>query len=110
MLDLDLEEQVSRGASGRPDLALARQTSPEVKTLAEQIKGAQDPEIQMMSGWLQAWGAPGDGANFRLTVPEKAHGAMTRSPLPLEPEDAGPRVQSSPTQPYRSPRRDEVAR
>jgi len=40
------------------DLALARQTSPEVKTLAEQIKGAQDPEISMMSGWLQAWGAP----------------------------------------------------
>lgn len=39
-------------------LALARQTSPEVKELAQQIKGAQDPEIQMMSGWLQAWGAP----------------------------------------------------
>lgn len=40
------------------DLALARETSPEVKALAEQIKAAQDPEIQMMSGWLQAWGAP----------------------------------------------------
>lgn len=40
------------------DLALARETSPEVRKLAEQIKGAQDPEIQMMSGWLQAWGAP----------------------------------------------------
>lgn len=40
------------------DLALARETSPEVKKLAEQIQGAQDPEIQMMSGWLQAWGAP----------------------------------------------------
>jgi uncharacterized protein (DUF305 family) len=40
------------------DLALARETSPEVKELAEQIKGAQDPEIQMMSGWLTQWGAP----------------------------------------------------
>lgn len=40
------------------DLALDRATSPEVKELAEQIKGAQDPEIQMMSGWLEAWGAP----------------------------------------------------
>jgi two-component system sensor histidine kinase MtrB len=67
-------------------------------------------DVRLHGGWLQAWGAPGDGANFRLTLPEKAHGAMTRSPLPLEPEDAGPRVQSSPTQPYRSPRRDEVAR
>lgn len=40
------------------DLALARQTSPEVRDLAEQIQAAQDPEIEMMSGWLQAWGAP----------------------------------------------------
>ena len=35
---------------------------------------------------------------------------MTRSPLPLEPPDAGPRVQSTATQPYRAPRRDEVTR
>jgi uncharacterized protein (DUF305 family) len=40
------------------DLALARETSSEVKELAEQIKGAQDPEIALMSGWLQEWGAP----------------------------------------------------
>ena len=40
------------------DLALERPTSPEVGTLAQQIKGAQDPEIAMMQGWLEAWGAP----------------------------------------------------
>lgn len=40
------------------DLALSRVTSPEVKELAEQIKAAQDPEIEMMSMWLQRWGAP----------------------------------------------------
>lgn len=40
------------------DLALARDTSNEVRSLAEQIKAAQDPEIQLMTGWLQAWGAP----------------------------------------------------
>lgn len=40
------------------DLALSRMTSPEVKQLAEQIKAAQDPEIEMMSTWLQTWGAP----------------------------------------------------
>ncbi len=42
------------------DLALnpAADASPEVKALAKQIKGAQDPEIQQMSKWLAQWGAP----------------------------------------------------
>lgn len=30
--------------------------SAEVTDLAERIRGAQDPEIQTMRGWLQAWG------------------------------------------------------
>lgn len=45
------------------DIALERQTSPEVKALAEQIKGAQDPEIEQMSGWLTTWGAPREMAS-----------------------------------------------
>lgn len=40
------------------DLALAQATTPDVKALAQQIKGAQGPEITMMTGWLQGWGAP----------------------------------------------------
>ena len=41
------------------DLALTNDTtSTAVRTLAEQIKGAQDPEIQTMQGWLREWGAP----------------------------------------------------
>ena len=36
----------------------ASDASPEVKKLAKQIKGAQDPEIQQMTQWLQQWGAP----------------------------------------------------
>jgi len=42
------------------DLALdpRADASPEVTALAEQIKGAQDPEIEQMSQWLQQWGAP----------------------------------------------------
>jgi uncharacterized protein (DUF305 family) len=42
------------------DMALdpTHEASPEVKKLAQQIKGAQDPEIQEMTEWLQAWGAP----------------------------------------------------
>lgn len=40
------------------DLALTQSTSPQVRQLAEQIKSAQDPEIQTMQSWLAAWGAP----------------------------------------------------
>ncbi|MDP1877475.1 MAG: DUF305 domain-containing protein [Actinomycetota bacterium] len=40
------------------DLALQQGTSPDVLSLAGQIKAAQDPEIQQMRGWLAAWGAP----------------------------------------------------
>ncbi len=32
--------------------------SPEVKQLAAQIQAAQDPEINTMTGWLNAWGQP----------------------------------------------------
>ncbi len=40
------------------DLALERATTPEVRELATQVKGAQDPEIATMRGWLEEWGAP----------------------------------------------------
>ncbi|WP_261958966.1 DUF305 domain-containing protein [Dactylosporangium matsuzakiense] len=40
-------------ASGR-----RRAVDAEVKTLAGQIKAAQDPEIQTMTGWLYTWGRP----------------------------------------------------
>jgi uncharacterized protein (DUF305 family) len=39
-------------------LAASRAESAEVKDLAKQIEDAQDPEIQMMTAWLQTWGAP----------------------------------------------------
>lgn len=40
------------------DLALAAAVDPEVKALAQAIKGAQDPEINTMTGWLADWKAP----------------------------------------------------
>ena len=40
------------------DMALANASSDQVKVLATQIKAAQDPEIQTMTGWLTSWGAP----------------------------------------------------
>jgi two-component system sensor histidine kinase MtrB len=34
------------------------------------------------------WGAPGAGAQFRLTVPIRAGDPLSDSPLPLVPEDS----------------------
>lgn len=45
-------------------------------------------DARLHGGWLQAWGAPGDGTNFRLTLPRHADTELTSSPLPLEPPDA----------------------
>ncbi|NUT04821.1 MAG: DUF305 domain-containing protein [Hamadaea sp.] len=42
-------------------LAETRANDAEVKTLAAQIKGAQQPEIDKMTGWLTAWGRPTSG-------------------------------------------------
>jgi uncharacterized protein (DUF305 family) len=39
-------------------LAETRASDPEVKQLAAQIKGAQDPEIRTMLGWLATWKQP----------------------------------------------------
>jgi two-component system sensor histidine kinase MtrB len=67
-------------------------------------------DVRLHGGWLQAWGAPGDGANFRMTLPRTADSHLTESPIPLEPADAGPRVQTNLATPYRAPRREEVPR
>jgi two-component system, OmpR family, sensor histidine kinase MtrB len=39
-------------------------------------------------GLLQVWSSPGHGSCFRLTLPRRALGPLTASPLPLLPEDA----------------------
>jgi len=38
------------------ELAETRAEDPQVIDLAERIKGAQDPEIEQMQGWLEDWG------------------------------------------------------
>ena len=40
------------------EIALRQATNPRVLALATDIKDAQDPEIQTMSGWLTGWGQP----------------------------------------------------
>nr|WP_260681022.1 MtrAB system histidine kinase MtrB [Arthrobacter sp. KBS0703] len=46
-------------------------------------------DTKLHNGWLQAWGNPGVGSNFRLTLPLKQGGTITKSPLQLEPADVG---------------------
>ncbi|MEO6502146.1 MAG: MtrAB system histidine kinase MtrB [Jatrophihabitantaceae bacterium] len=43
-------------------------------------------DVRLHHGWLQAWGARGRGAVFRMTLPRVAGGPLDSSPLPLEPE------------------------
>jgi two-component system sensor histidine kinase MtrB len=40
-------------------------------------------------GWLEAWGEPGRGCVFRLTLPRTVGGELQGSPLPLRPDQAG---------------------
>ncbi len=42
-------------------------------------------DARLHGGWLQVWGLPGVGAQFRLTLPMTAGGELTSSPLPLRP-------------------------
>lgn len=45
-------------------------------------------DARLHGGWLQAWGEPGKGSTFRLTLPRSRGIELTSSPLPLGPEDA----------------------
>ncbi|MFN2518756.1 MAG: MtrAB system histidine kinase MtrB [Jatrophihabitantaceae bacterium] len=44
-------------------------------------------DARLHDGWLQAWGEPGRGAQFRLTLPRQAGHTLMSSPLPLNPDD-----------------------
>ncbi|MFB6810504.1 MtrAB system histidine kinase MtrB [Streptomyces sp. NPDC056387] len=76
-------------------------------------------DARLHGGWLQAWGEPGGGSQFRLTLPRTADEPLRGSPIPLEPEDSranraraaaeaagsgtAPRAPQGPPRPDRSP-------
>ncbi|MEQ3550739.1 MtrAB system histidine kinase MtrB [Pseudonocardia nematodicida] len=45
-------------------------------------------DARLHGGWLQAWGEPGNGSAFRLTLPRLVGGHISASPLPLGPPAA----------------------
>ncbi|MGW4892304.1 DUF305 domain-containing protein [Kitasatospora sp. NPDC004240] len=67
-----------RQAVTMAELAGTRASSAQVKQLAQKIKGAQDPEIATMTGWLTAWGeqVPAAGADEHA-----AHGGGSGAPM-----------------------------
>ena len=71
----------------RPDPARARTSGGTGLGLSISLEDAH-----LHGGWLQAWGRPGQGAQFRLTLPRRAGGVLRQSPLPLAPADAGETV------------------
>jgi two-component system sensor histidine kinase MtrB len=69
----------------RADLARARTTGGTGLGLAI----AQE-DAHLHGGWLQAWGEPGVGAVFRLTLPRQVGAVLVGSPLPLVPHLGDP--------------------
>jgi two-component system, OmpR family, sensor histidine kinase MtrB len=48
-------------------------------------------DARLHGGRLQAWGERGKGSQFVLTLPRQAGAVVGRSPIPVEPPDAGPK-------------------
>ncbi|GGS25657.1 MULTISPECIES: MtrAB system histidine kinase MtrB [Actinokineospora] len=67
----------------RADASRNRQTGGTGLGLAISLEDAR-----LHGGGLDAWGEPGEGACFRLTVPRRQGGEYARSPLPLPPAEA----------------------
>ena len=67
------------------EMAATHATSPKVRELADNIKQAQQPEIDQMMGWLQAWGAEVPSTNSN-DMGDMGHGAGGSMPGMMSPE------------------------
>jgi two-component system sensor histidine kinase MtrB len=79
------EEKLVFNRFWRADPSRARQTGGTGLGLSISTEDAR-----LHGGWLEAWGAPGQGAQFRLTVPARAGDRLASSPLSLVPTDFRP--------------------
>jgi two-component system, OmpR family, sensor histidine kinase MtrB len=77
------EEKLVFNRFWRADPSRARQTGGTGLGLSISLEDAR-----LHGGWLEAWGAPGQGAQFRLTLPLRAGDRLISSPLRLVPADA----------------------
>jgi two-component system, OmpR family, sensor histidine kinase MtrB len=77
------EEKLVFNRFWRADPSRARQTGGTGLGLSISVEDAR-----LHGGWLEAWGSPGEGAQFRLTLPVRAGDRLTSAPLRLVPEDA----------------------
>ncbi|WP_405483126.1 DUF305 domain-containing protein [Streptomyces sp. NBC_00009] len=75
--------QHHRQAVEMAGLAEGRAASKDVKSLAARIEGAQDPEIENMSGWLTAWGeeVPADMSGMGHDMSSSMPGMMSASDM-----------------------------
>jgi two-component system, OmpR family, sensor histidine kinase MtrB len=85
------EEKLVFNRFWRADPSRARQTGGTGLGLSIAVEDAR-----LHGGWLEAWGEPGVGAQFRLTIPVRAGDRLISSPLPLKPS-GGPAVPAQTT-------------
>ena len=76
------------GVSERPNSASFCRQPPQGGTGLGLAISLEDARLH--DGTLEAWGSPGEGAQFRLTLPLRAGLPITGHPLPLAPERAEP--------------------
>ncbi len=76
------EEKLVFNRFWRADPSRARQTGGTGLGLSISLEDAR-----LHGGWLEAWGMPAEGAQFRLTVPLRAGARLVASPLRLVPDD-----------------------
>ncbi|WP_373290193.1 MtrAB system histidine kinase MtrB [Pilimelia terevasa] len=77
------EEKLVFSRFWRADPSRARQTGGTGLGLSISLEDAR-----LHGGWLEAWGTPGGGAQFRLTLPLRGGDRLIAAPLPLVPADA----------------------
>ncbi|WP_433307356.1 MtrAB system histidine kinase MtrB [Actinoplanes sp. CA-030573] len=83
------EERLVFNRFWRADPSRARQTGGTGLGLSISAEDAR-----LHGGWLEAWGAPGEGAQFRLTLPVRAGDRLLSAPLPLIPRDRLPTIEA----------------